>query len=118
MKFGVVINDADVIPLFIFPFGLRLNTEVYVQRLKKVVLSWIERVATGKLYIRSLCHAIQAGEASVGWENISATTSPFTSVRPTPQIAILMIIMRWVQSSLGPTNHRATLKMNWGQGYQ
>ena len=42
MVFGVIISDANIMPLFIFPYDLRL---------KDVVLNWIERDATRRLFV-------------------------------------------------------------------
>ena len=42
IMFGVVTSDDDVMYLFIFPRGLRLNTEAYIKSMEEVVLSWIE----------------------------------------------------------------------------
>ena len=51
---------------------------------------------------RSLTHASQAGKSSVVREKISAITSPLTSGRLTPQIAIPLIIT-WVSAVEGET---------------
>ena len=45
MSFEVVTSDVDVMPPFIFPHGLRPNTEAYVKYPEEAVLPWIERVA-------------------------------------------------------------------------
>ena len=37
-------KDGDIIPLFIFSHGLRLNTEADVKCLEEVLLPWIERL--------------------------------------------------------------------------
>ena len=34
MVFKMIIRDGDIMPLFIFPHGLRLNTEAYIKCLK------------------------------------------------------------------------------------
>ena len=51
MVFGVVSSDGDIMPPFIFPHGLKLNTEAYIKCLEKVVLPWIVEVATGRPYV-------------------------------------------------------------------
>ena len=79
--FSVVANDNDVMPPFIFPHGLRINTETYIKFLVEVLLPWLERVAAGRLYIweQDSTHATQTKEGSIGCEEISATISPLTS---------------------------------------
>ena len=48
--FEVVTSDGDIMPLLIFPRGLRLNTEAYIKCLEEFVLTWIEKEAAGWLY--------------------------------------------------------------------
>ena len=43
----MVCNDGDIIPLFIIPHGLTLNTEC----LEEVVMLWIKKGAAGRPYI-------------------------------------------------------------------
>ena len=45
MVFGVVIKNSNVMPPFIFPHSVRLNTEAYIKWLEKIVLLWIKRKA-------------------------------------------------------------------------
>ena len=49
--FGVVTSDDDIMFKFIFPLGLRLNIEIYINGLEKVVLLSIEKVAAWRSYI-------------------------------------------------------------------
>ena len=51
IEFGVITNNANVIPPFSYPHGLRLNMEAYINCFKQVVLPWIERVAASRPYI-------------------------------------------------------------------
>jgi hypothetical protein len=41
MVFGLVTSDGKVMPAHIFPGGLKVNTDVYVDLLKKVVWPWL-----------------------------------------------------------------------------
>ena len=50
MVFGVVTNNSDVMPRFIFQYGVRHNTGAYIKGLEDVVLTWIERVAYRRTY--------------------------------------------------------------------
>ena len=58
MVFGVIASDSDIMPPFIFLYGLRLNWETYIKCLEEVVLTWIERVAAKDPMSnnRTLCH--------------------------------------------------------------
>ena len=43
MVFGVVTNDGDVMPSYIFSHGLRINIEkTYIKYLENIALLWIE----------------------------------------------------------------------------
>ena len=46
--FGIVTNDGDVMSLFIFSHGLKLNTKAYIKCREEVMLTWIEGVAAGR----------------------------------------------------------------------
>ena len=45
MIFGVISSDRDVMPPHIFETSLRVDTEIYLQVMETVVLSWIKQVA-------------------------------------------------------------------------
>ena len=51
MVFGMVTSNGDIMPPFIFPHSLRLNTEAHIKYLEEIVLAWIERVAAGEPYV-------------------------------------------------------------------
>ena len=115
--FGVVISNGDVLPPFIFPHDLRLNTEVYTKWPKEVVLLWIKWMAVENPTSgnRTLHHATQAGKLNVGCKKISANTSPLTSGHLTPQIAIPLTIMCGAWLKKRPTKLHTMPQMNWKQ---
>ena len=45
MVLGVVSNEGDVMPPYVFPAGLKINTAVYIDVLEKVVVPWCKQVA-------------------------------------------------------------------------
>ena len=63
---AVVTSDGDVMPLFIFSHGLRLNTEEYIKYLGEVLLPLIETVTAGKSHIwlqdSAACHTSRESE--------------------------------------------------------
>ena len=67
---------------FVFPHGLRLNTEAYIKYLTEVVLIWIGRVAAGRptSSSRILYHATEAVEPSSlsgnSWDHITPNIGP------------------------------------------
>ena len=50
MIFVMDANDVDIKILLIFPNSLKFNMEVFINYLAKVVLTWIDCVATGRPY--------------------------------------------------------------------
>ena len=51
MVFGVVSSEGHIMPPHIFEVGLKLNTEVYLDVLKSVVIPWCNQVACGKPWV-------------------------------------------------------------------
>ena len=54
MVFGVVSSKGHIIPLHIFEVGLKVNTKVYLDVLKSVVIPWCNQVAGGRLWAPAL----------------------------------------------------------------
>ena len=51
MVFGVVSSEGHIIPPHIFEVGLKVNTKVYLDVLKSVVISWYNQVAGGRPWV-------------------------------------------------------------------
>ncbi len=48
MVFGVVSSEIYIMPPHIFEVGLKVNTKVYLDVLKSVVIPWYNQVASGR----------------------------------------------------------------------
>ena len=48
MVFGVVSSEGHIMPPYIFEVGLKVNTKVYLDVLKSVVIPWFNQVAGGR----------------------------------------------------------------------
>ena len=48
MVFGVVSSEGHIMPPHIFEVGLKVNTKVYLDMLKSVVIPWCNQVAGGR----------------------------------------------------------------------
>ena len=48
MVFGVVSSEGHIMPPHIFKVGLKVNTKVYLDVLKSVVIPWCNQVASGR----------------------------------------------------------------------
>ena len=51
MVFGVVSSEGHIMPPHIFEVGLKVNTKVYLDVLKCVVIPWCTQVAGGKPWV-------------------------------------------------------------------
>ena len=51
MVFGVVSNDGHILPPRIFEIGLKVNTKVYLDVLKNVVIPWCNQVTGDKPWV-------------------------------------------------------------------
>ena len=51
MVFGVVSSEGHIMPPHIFEVSLKVNTKVYLDALKSVVISWCYQVAGGRSWV-------------------------------------------------------------------
>ena len=51
MVFGVVSSEGHITPPHIFEVGLKVNTKVYLDVLKSVVIPWYNQVAGGRPWV-------------------------------------------------------------------
>ena len=49
--FGVVSNEGHIMPPHIFKVGLKVNTKVYLDVLKSVVIPWCNQLAGGRPWV-------------------------------------------------------------------
>ena len=51
MVFGVVSSEGHIMPLHIFEVGLKVNTKVYLELQKSVVIPWLNQVTGGRPWV-------------------------------------------------------------------
>ena len=51
LVFGVISSEGHIMPLHIFEVGLKVNTKVYLDVLKSVVIPWCNQVAGGRTWV-------------------------------------------------------------------
>ena len=51
MVFGMVSSEGHIMPPHIFEVGLKVNTKMYLDVLKSVVISWCNQVASGRPWV-------------------------------------------------------------------
>ena len=70
MVFGVVLSEGHIMPPHIFEVGLKVNTKVYLDVLKSVVIPWGNQVAGGRPWV---------------WQQDSAPTHKSKEIQARPQ---------------------------------
>ena len=51
MAFGVVSSEGHIMPPHFFEVGMKVNTKVYLDVLKSVVIPWCNQVAGGRPWV-------------------------------------------------------------------
>ena len=63
MAFGVVSSEDHIMPPHIFEVGLKVNTKVYLDVLKSVVVPWCNQVAGGRPWVWQQAHKSKKTQA-------------------------------------------------------
>ena len=93
MVFGVVSSEGHIVPPHIFEVGLKVNTKVYLDVLKSVVIPWCNQVAGGRPWLwqqrRGADPQVQRdpGLASEGVLRLCTLYSFLTAPLPRPEPA-------------------------------
>ena len=85
MVFGVVSSEGHIMPPHIFGVGLKVNTKVYLDVLKSVVIPWCNQVAGGRPWVwkQDSALALKSKRPRLGFRRI-ASTLPFSHWPPSP----------------------------------
>ena len=67
MVFGVVSSEGHIMPHHIFEVGLKVNTKVYLDVLKSVVIDWCNQVAGGRPWVWQQDSALHLATEGVLW---------------------------------------------------
>ena len=78
MVFGVVSSEGHIMPPHIFEVGLKVNTKVYLDVLKSVVIPWSNQVAAGRPWVWQLdtVPAHKSKETWLGFRRSATTLYP------------------------------------------
>ena len=79
MVFGVVSSEGHTMPSLIFKFSLKVNTKVYLDVLKSVVIPWYNQVASGRpwMWQQELAPAHKSKETQAWLQNECYDFVPF-----------------------------------------
>ena len=87
MVFGVVSSEGHIMPPHIFEVGLKVNTKVYLDVLKSVVILWCNRVAGGRPWVwqQDSAPAHKSKETQAWLQKECYDFVPFSHRPPPPQ---------------------------------
>ena len=86
MVFGVVSSEGYIMPPHIFEVGLKVNTKVYLDVLKSVVISWCNQVAGGRPWVwqQDLAPAHKSKKTQAWLQKECYDLVPFSHWSPSP----------------------------------
>ena len=86
MVFGVVSSEGHIMPPHIFEVGLKVNTKVYLNVLKSVVIPWCNQVAGGRpcVWQQDSAPAHNSKETQAGLQKDCYDFVPFSHWPPPP----------------------------------
>ena len=86
MVFGMVSSEGHIMPPHIFKVGLKVNTKVYLDVLKSVVISWCNQVASDRpwMWQQDLALAHKSKETQVWLQMECYNLVPFSNWPPPP----------------------------------
>ena len=85
MVFGVVSNEGHIMPPHIFEVGLKVNTKVYLDVLKSVVIPWCNQLADPWCGSWTRCRPTNPKRPKLGFRRSATTLYPsLTGPPPTP----------------------------------
>ena len=85
MVFGVVSSEGHIMPPHIFKVGLKVNTKVYLDVLKSVVIPWCNQVAGGRPWVwqQDSAPAHKSKETQAWLQKECYDFVPFSTLAPT-----------------------------------
>ena len=113
MVFGVVSSEGHIMPPHIFEVGLKVNTKVYLDVLKSVVISWCNHVAGGRPWVWQQDSApANKSKKTQAWLQKECCV-PFSHWPPPPQTWTCWITSFGHTSRTSPTWPPTTPKPAW-----
>ena len=115
MVFGVVSSEGHIMPPHIFKVGLKVNTKVYLNMLKSVVIPWCNQVAGGRSWVwqQDLALAHKSKETQAWLQKECYDFVPFSYCPPSsPNLNPLdYFVWSYVENITNMTSHntRASL---------
>ena len=105
---GVVSNEGHIMPPHIFEVGLKVNTKVYLDVLKSVVIPWCNQVAGGRPWVWQPAHKSKETQAWLQkecYDFVPFSHWPTLLRRPEPA-GLLRLFIRWEHHQHDLPQHR------------
>ena len=113
MVFGVVSSEGHIMPPHIFEVGLKVNTKVYLDVLKSVVIPWCNQVADPGCGSRTRRRPTSPKRPRLGFRRSATTLYPsITGPPPLPNLNLLdYFVWSYVEkiTNMTPHNTKASL---------
>ena len=115
MVFGVVSSEGHIMPPHIFEVSLKVNTKVYLDVLKSVVIPWCNQVAGGKPWVwqQDLAPAHKFKETQAWLQKECYNFVPFSHRPPLPSTWTHWTTLFGHTSRTSPTWPPTTPKPAW-----
>ena len=113
MVFGVVSSEGHIMPPHIFEVGLKVNTKVYLDVLKSVVIPWCNQVAGGRprAWQQDSAPAHKSNETQAWLQKECYDFVPFSHCPPfSPDLNLLVyFVWSYVKKSQPDCHHLASI---------
>ena len=105
MVFGVVSSEGHIMPPHIFEVGLKVNTKVYLDVLKGVVIPWCNQVASGRPWVwqQDLAPAHKSKETQAWLQKECSDFVPFYHWPPPPPLDYF--VRSYIENITNMTSH-------------
>ena len=115
MVFGVVSSEGHIVPPHIFEVGLKVNTKVYLDVLKSVVIPWCNQVASGRPWVwqQDLAPAHKFNEIQAWLQKECYDFVPFSHWTPSsPDLNLLdYFVWSYIENITNMTSHYTKASM-------
>ena len=114
MVFGVILSEGHIMSPHIFEVGLKVNSKVYLDVLKNVVIPWCNYMAGGRPWVwqQDWAPAHKSKETQAWLQKESYDFVPFSHCHPPPDLNPLdFFVWSYVENITNMTSHNTKAKL-------